>query len=75
MSQNDGSKNTLSIIASLVAAYLMVGLILVYILSTRCGNALFATDSNKYLSALNIVLYWPFYLIRMGIHWHCTGYY
>jgi hypothetical protein len=75
MTQDTERNNTLSIIAALVGGYLAIGLVFVFILYTICGNyQLFRMDSNKYLSALNIMLYWPYYLYRMGIHWRCWGY-
>jgi hypothetical protein len=75
MTQNDGSNNTFSIIAGLVGGYLAIGLVFVGVQYIRCGGAwLFLGDTNKYLSALNIMLYWPLYFLRMGIHWACTGY-
>jgi hypothetical protein len=72
--QNDDSHNTFNIIAGIILGYLVVGLIFVFIQSVRCGGSLFATDTNKYLSAFNIMLTWPIYFLRMGIHWACRGY-
>lgn len=75
MTQNDGSKNTLSIFGGLAGGYLGIGLIFVFLQYLRCSPAwLFLGDANKFLSALNIMLYWPMHLLRMGIHWACSGY-
>jgi hypothetical protein len=75
MTQDQGSHNTLSIITALIGGYLAIGLIIVVILYSMCGGSrLFAMDSNKYLSVLNIMLYWPIYFSRMGIHWACGGF-
>jgi hypothetical protein len=70
----DEPHNTRNIIVGLIVGYLAIGLIFVFIQYQRCGGLLFAYDSNKYLSALNIMLYWPSYLLRMGINWACRGY-
>ena len=70
----DETHNTRNIIVGLILAYLAVGLIFVFIQYMRCGGSLFAFDSNKYLSAFNVIFYWPSYLLRMGIHWACRGY-
>ena len=74
MSRNNESNNTVSIIFGLIAGYLAIGLVFVFINYIRCGGYLFLHDSNKYLSTLNTMLYWPYYLLRMGIHWACSGY-
>jgi hypothetical protein len=74
MTQNNESHNTFNIIAGIIGGYLAIGLIFVLIQSVRCGQGLFVMDSNKYLSTFNIMLYWPYYFLRMGIHWACRGY-